>query len=189
MKVTDFAKGFSQLQIAADLAPVIDIPFATYRFSGGGPYAKNRVDAGVGLHQAFAAYSTSIAINPKYTGACRCIVGALADLGIIEFQTEVPLHGTNLHGIADIVGHTSKNGFVIADLKTTLGEYALPPKPAELIQLSSYAVLAGDGPSRLICVRVALRQRTINVFEVDYHRARKLIKLVRLEMNLENAAA
>jgi len=189
MKVTNFAKKFSQLEIMADMAPIIDIPNATYRFSGGGLCADNCVDAGVRLHQAFAAYSTGSWYNPKYTGACRAIVGALTDLGVSEFRTEVPLHGTHLHGVADIVARTSENELVIADLKTTLGDYALPQKPAELLQLASYAVLAGDEPSRLICVRVALRQRRINVFEVDQRIALKLMELIRVEGNSVQVAA
>jgi hypothetical protein len=101
----------------------------------------------------------------------------------------VPLHGTHLHGVADIVARTSENELVIADLKTTLGDYALPQKPAELLQLASYAVLAGDEPSRLICVRVALRQRSINVFEVDQRIALKLMELIRVEGNSVQVAA
>jgi hypothetical protein len=189
MKVTDFAKGLSQVEIMAEMIPAIDIPNATYRFSGAGLWTGNRVDAGVWFHHAFAAFSKGSSYEPKYTDACRTIVAALADLGVSEFQAEVPLHGSRLNGVADILGHTSGNEIVIADLKTTLGEYALPPKAAELLQLASYAALAGDEPSRLVCVRVALRQRCINVFEVDLRRAQQLIKLVRVEVDSEVVAA
>ncbi|PXA03879.1 hypothetical protein DDZ13_09570 [Coraliomargarita sinensis] len=189
MKVTDFSKGFSHSQIMTDLSPAVDVPLATYRFSAGDLCMKNSLNAGVRLHEAFAAYSTGSWFNPRYTGACQAIVGALADLGVREFDTEVPLHGTHLHGVADIVGHTSENRLVIADLKATLGEYALPPKAAELLQLASYALLAGDGPYRLICVRAALRQRRINVFEVDEQRVLKLMELIRVEITSERVAA
>jgi hypothetical protein len=189
MKVTNFAKKFSQLEIMADMAPIIDIPNATYRFSGGGLCADNCVDAGVRLHQAFAAYSTGSWYNPKYTGACRAIVGALADLGVSEFRTEVPLHGTHLHGVADIVARTSENELVIADLKTTLGDYALPQKPAELLQLASYAALLGQERPRLVCIRLALRHHCINVFEIEQRRIPNLINLVQSHRAVAKAAA
>lgn len=175
MKVTQLAKKIAD---TSGSLPTCDLPSATYRFRGTGRYFSGSVKEGIEFHEAFAAFSAGQWVNPKHYQACETVVDALRDLEVINIETEVPLFGSHLSGVADIIGRTTDGRMLIADLKTTLGDYALAPRPAELIQLAAYAALLGQERLRLVCIRLALRHQCINVFEIEQKQILNLMNLV-----------
>jgi len=164
MTVTQFSKSFGQPSWARWDS---EFPAQTYRFRDRGRFFGDAMRSGERFHCAFSQYTAGLWVPPVYYEACLSVEGALAGEKVAEIQSEVPVQGFGLAGQVDVAGTLESGRPVVAELKTTLGEYALKPKPAEVIQLGTYATMFRHEDPLLLWLRVSLKSRCISLFKMD----------------------
>lgn len=164
MNVTTFSKSLGEPSWAQWDS---EFPDNTVRFRERGRFFGDAMGSGERFHQAFSHYVAGIWVARVHHTACSAIEGVLADHDVAEIQSEVPVQGFGLRGQVDVVGTLDSGQPVVAELKTTLGEYALKPRPAEVIQLATYAAMLGHQNPLLLWLRVSLNSRCISVFRMD----------------------
>jgi hypothetical protein len=125
---------------------------------------KTPLQAGDSFHSGFSRYVSGENATREYRSAFSAVENALADFGIIEVDSELAVHGHGLRGQVDLVGRDDSGRPVLAELKTTLGPYALKPRTSEVIQLGTYAFLQGSINPKLMWIRVGLRSSVVSVF-------------------------
>lgn len=188
MKVTDLAKNL------AGRLPTLgkqeyNLPSATYEYRAPKHGRSSAMASGDKFHRTFSNFANGSWVAPKYYYPALAICDALADLGVREIQSEVPVSIGNLRGIIDIVGTTDAGCLVVVELKTTLGEYAMEPRTSELFQLATYAHMLGHQDARLACMRIALNQQRINVYEVCANDATTAAHVVKYATRIYKDAA
>lgn len=144
-----------------------ELPTATYRYEAPPLYRSEAIKAGERLHAAFSTYTQGEWITPALYFPCQAIESALADLGVYEIHSEQFIQKGSLRGQVDLHGTLQNGRPVVIELKATLGQHALKPRPSELIQLAAYAHLLEHKNPLLVCVRVALMKQRINTYVID----------------------
>lgn len=177
MTVTQFSKMLGEPDWAQWPS---ELPEAIFGFRMGRLDFGTPLQAGEKFHSTFSRYILGKNIAPAYNAPCVAIENALADFGVVEVDSEVPVRGSGLSGQVDIVGRNNSGQPVLAELKSTLGPYALKPRPCEVIQLGTYAYLQGSINPQLFWIRVGLRSSCVSIFLM--HDAKKLVKAVAQSM-------
>ena len=144
-----------------------EFPDQTVNFRERGRFYGDPIASGKLFHRAFCLFTEGTWVPPVHHAACLAIEAVLADQGIFEIQSEVPVQGFGLTGQVDIKGTLNSGRPVVVELKTTLGEYALKPKPAEVIQLGTYAAMLRHEDPLMLWLRVSLKSHCISVFAMD----------------------
>lgn len=118
------------------------------------------------LHAQLHLYWRGAWIDPDYYYTCVGIEDILSDLGLkrANLKTELPVSGGGIRGQVDICGSLINGRSAVVEIKSTQGEYGLPPSPREVCQLGLYASLLKYNTPTLICLRVNLRLRKISAF-------------------------
>lgn len=164
MNVTKFSKQLSHSEWATWRS---DLPDAVYNFRMGRSKFETPLQAGDNFHSAFNRFISGGNMALPYNAPCLAVEDALADFGVVEVDSEVPVQRSGLSGQIDIVGRDDSGRPVLTELKTTLGPYALKPRPSEVIQLGTYALLQGSINPKLMWIRVGLRATCVSVFVMD----------------------
>ena len=166
MKVTDFSKKLASTEPEWAQWPS-EFPDETIRFRERGKFFGDAIDSGERFHRAFSRFTEGLWVSPVHHAACLAIQGVLADEEVVEFESEVPVKGYGLRGQVDIVGELESGRPVVVELKTTLGDFALKPRPAEVIQLGTYAAMLGLQDPLLIWLRISLKSHCISAFKME----------------------
>jgi len=141
-----------------------ELPDAVYGFKMFRSGFKTPLQARDSFHSDFSRYVSGENATREYRSAFSAVENALADFGVVEVCSELPVAGHGLSGQIDLVGCDDTDRPVLAELKTTLGPYALKPRPSEVIQLGTYAFLQGSINPKLMWIRVGLRSSVVSVF-------------------------
>lgn len=165
-----------------------ELPILSYRYQARNHYPKSSLSSGIRLHSAFADYAQGQWVDPEFYYACAAVEEALAELAVVEVHSEVELSKNGINGVTDLHGTLQSGRPVVVELKSTLGEYSLAPAMEEVFQMATYAYLLDYENPLLLCVRVALRMQSINVFKVETERAHQLMRIVETELATEKAA-
>ena len=164
MTVTQFSKSIGQPSWALWDS---EFPDQTIRFRERGRFFGDSIESGERFHRAFSRFTEGLRVSPVHHAVCLATRGLLADEEVVKFKSEVPVRGFGLSGQVDIVGKLDSGRPVLVELKTTLGEFALKPRPAEVIQLGTYAAMLELKNPLLIWLRVSLKSRCISAFKME----------------------
>lgn len=164
MNVTTFSKSFGEPSWAQWESEFSD---ETICFREGGKFFGDSLRSGERFHQHFSRFTKGLWVPSVHYTACLAIEATLVERRVAEIESEVPVQGFGLRGQVDVVGKLDNGRPVVVELKTTLGEYALKPRPAEVIQLGTYASLLRLEDPLLLWLRISLKSRCISVFSMD----------------------
>lgn len=167
MTVTEFSRTTSAALQTTWAEWPTPLPNAVYRFqTSTSPLTGSPIDAGEALHECYQDYRAKKWVTKEYYRACQTIDLALSDMNIDHntLEIESPIRTKGLSGQIDIKGKTKAGRHVVVELKTTLGQYALNPRPQELIQLVTYSQMLNIKNPLLVCLRIALNRGTLSAF-------------------------
>lgn len=187
MNVTTAARLLAEKQLELATWPSL-LPQHVYNLEVPRIASGRSLDLGEQLHAKLHQFWGGTWIDPDYYYTCAAIEDVLIDLGLDRgnLKTELPVSGNGLNGQVDICGSLSDGRSAVIEIKSTQGEYALPPSSRELCQLALYSSLLKYDAPTLICLRVNFRLRKVSAFVMSD--ASALIANVELEASALNAA-